>query len=71
MAPTSISAMKKKPLNGQIPAVRSWIQSLGEVTSGGDALLMLPTDFWDDSSERNATKCLLFEGSGEGQGDSF
>ena len=42
-------------------------QSLGEVTSGNP--LMLPTDFWDDSSKRNATKCLLFEGSGEGQGE--
>jgi pimeloyl-ACP methyl ester carboxylesterase len=30
---------------------------------------MLPNDFWVDSGEENATKYLLFEGSGEGQGE--
>ena len=42
-------------------------QSLGEVTSGDP--LLLPTDFWDDSSDENATKYLIFEGSSEGQGE--
>jgi pimeloyl-ACP methyl ester carboxylesterase len=30
---------------------------------------MLPNDFWVGSREENATKYLLFEGSGEGQGE--
>ena len=41
-------------------------QSLGDVTSGDP--LMLPTDFWVDSSEQSVTKYLLFEGCNEGKG---
>ena len=41
-------------------------RAFGEVTSGNP--LMLPTDFWVGSDEQNATKYLLFEGSGEGEG---
>ena len=42
-------------------------RALGEVTTRDP--LMLPRDFWTGSDEENATKCLLFEGSGEGQGE--
>jgi hypothetical protein len=41
-------------------------QALGQVTSGDP--LILPADFWGGPGERNPTKCLLFEGSGEGKG---
>ena len=41
-------------------------QAIGQVTSGDP--LMLPADFWTGSTEQNSTKCLLFEGSGEGKG---
>ncbi len=40
-------------------------QAIGQVTSGDP--LMFPASFWTGSSEQNSTKCLLFEGSGEGK----
>ena len=41
-------------------------EALGQVTSGDP--LILPADFFTSSGEQNSTKCLLFEGSGEGKG---
>jgi hypothetical protein len=42
------------------------VQALGQVTS--EDPLILPPDFFTRSGEQSSTKCLLFEGSGEGKG---